>query len=188
MTIRNQWDIFNLLTIEPEVKFENMLIDVMIANVTEHFEAVLSNASCEPKKRRRPKFMSGKRIRRSAFGRVFKKIFKKSGKFVGWTATLTIAGTIGSNTAVWLDHYLSKQDYMSIMQQEPTCRSFNYGCEKNICWANCGNRNDSADWCFTKANTNSNQTSLFERLKVCNHDKDCNPCDECASECFIDNS
>lgn len=180
-----------MLIYEPEANFNNMLIDVMLANLTTHFETISNGASCETGKRRLPNFMlRQRRVQRSIFGRMFKKVLKKSGKFIGWTAALTTAGTIGSNTAVWLDHHLARDDYIFTQQQEFSCNSFNYGCYSHLCWANCGARRDSADWCFTKTSSaNSTQTTPFgivHNAKLCNYNKDCDPCSNCASECFRD--
>lgn len=177
--IHNRWDIFKALIIEPEVTLENLRIDMMAANITAHFENVLKTTSCEPTKRGVPNFGSGKRSRRSIF-KGLRRIFRKSGKFVGWTVALTAAGTIGSNTAVWLDHHLARQEYMSTQQNELSCNSFNYGCIHNVCWANCGNREDSADWCFTNAN------ATMKNSKHCKYDSDCDPCEDCVSECFME--
>lgn len=163
----------------------------MIANLTAHYETILSNANCDTEKRRKPpKFMQRRRVPRAILERIFKKFAKRTGKFIGWTVVLTTAGAVGSNTAVWLDHYLARQDYIFMQEQELSCKSFNYGCYEHLCYANCGPRKDSADWCYTKSSgANSTHITPFGivyNAKLCNYDRDCNPCTDCASECFRD--
>lgn len=38
MTIRNRWDVFKVLIIEPDVNLSNMMIDMALTNLTAHFK------------------------------------------------------------------------------------------------------------------------------------------------------
>lgn len=192
--IRNRWDAYKVMVIEPDVNSNNIIIDVLLTNLTTHFETILNEINCETNNRRLPNFATSKsRAKRSIIGNMLKKAFKTGGKFLGWTVALTTAGTIGSSSAVWLDHYMSRNDYIFMKQQELSCHSFNYGCHEglHLCWSNCGPRKNSADWCFTKnASTNSSQSTPYgvvHKGKLCNYNRDCNSCDLCASECFEEN-
>lgn len=57
MEIRNRWDIYKMLIIEPDANFDNMFIDVMLSNLTRHFETISNGANCETGKRGLPNFM-----------------------------------------------------------------------------------------------------------------------------------
>lgn len=189
--IQNRWDVYNVLIVEPETNFNNMMLDLMLSNLTTHFETILNNAECEPDKRGIPNFMKQqKRVQRSIFGSALKKFLKKTGKFIAWGAVFTSAGVIGSGSGVWLEHYLSREDYNFVIEQQSKCNFFNSGCHENLCWANCGTRKSSSDWCFTKnANENSTQMTLFgivNNAKLCQFNRQCDSCAECASECFSD--
>lgn len=191
MENRNRWDIFKILIIEPSTNLNDILIDVMIANLTSNYETILSNANCNTETRRKPpKFTQRRRVLRGIFEGLFKKLAKRTGKFLGWAAVLTTAGAVGSNTAVWLDHYLTRQDYIFLEEQELSCKSYNFGCHEHLCYANCGPRRASADWCYTRTlganSTHMTPFGLVQNANLCNYDRDCSPCTECASECFRD--
>lgn len=161
-----------------------MILDAAIANITTHYEAILNNTNCDIQKRRIPAiFMRRSRIPRSFFERIFKKFVKRTGKLLGWTTVLTTAGAIGSSTGVWVDHYLSRQDYLFMQEREKEqeCKSFNSGCHDGRCWSNCGVRVNSADWCFT-----ANWIGEVKNANLCKYDIDCDSCNACVSECFKD--
>lgn len=188
--IRNRWEIFNILINEPEANLNNMMIDLMIANLTINFEFILKNAHCKTQQRKIPNFnLAQKRVRRSV-KEFLKKFVRKTGKYVAWSGVLAGSATVGTGVGVWLDHKLSRDDYSFAWELEHSCKRFNYGCHNELCWSNCGIRTDSSDWCFTKSSTvNSTQLTPFgmiENVKTCNSNEDCSACAGCASECFTD--
>lgn len=191
MEMRNSFDIFKILIVEPNTNLNNINIDLMISNITVNFESILDKLDCETEDRKMPNFnVKHRRVRRSLGKMWFRRILKHLGRFLGWTVTLTTAGTVGSNTAVWLDHYLGRSDYIFVQKQKKSCELFKYGCHNHLCWASCGARRTSADWCFTKGlNTNTNYTTAFGIVhngKNCDNDRDCDSCAECSTQCFRD--
>lgn len=187
--VRNRWQIFNVLINEQDVNYNNMMIDLMIANLTANFEFILKNAHCNTGQRKIPNFnVSNKRMRRSIAGFV-RKVGNKCGKYVAWTTVLASSAVIGSGVSIWLDHKLNRDDYLFVWELEHSCKKYNFGCHHNLCWANCGVRSDSSDWCFTKS-TEGNFTrmtpfGIVQNAKFCNSEEDCNACEKCTSDCFV---
>lgn len=56
--------------------------------------------------------------------------------------------------------------------------NWDYGCEHNICWRQCGNETKNVNsWCYTASNANSRDGT------ICQHANDCSPCWPCISVC-----
>lgn len=192
MEIQNNFDIFKIISIEPNANLNNINTDLMISNLTAYFKSVLHEMDCEIEDRKVPSFdVPHQRAPRAIWDKWLRRGLKHVGRFLGWSVVLTTAGTVGSNTAVWLDHYLGRNDYIFIQKQDKSCELFKFGCQNHLCWASCGARRASAGWCFTKDLTsNTNYTTPFGIVhngKLCNHNHDCDSCVECGSECYIDN-
>lgn len=188
---RNRLDAYEILVVQPGVNLNNINIDLMIFNISTHFESILNNSNCEMEQRKVPNFdVPHRRVRRGILKNWFKTILKQTGKFLGWTVVLTTAGTVGSNTAVWLDHYLGRDDYDFVQNREKSCEAFKFGCHNQLCWVSCGPRRTAADWCFAKgSNPNTNYTTPFgivSNAKNCKYDSECKSCDDCSSECYRD--
>lgn len=158
--------------------------------MTRLFESILNELDCNERKYPNFDLPHHRIVKRGIWNVGFKRVLKPIGRFLGWTVVLTTAGVVGSNTAVWLDHYLGRADYVFVRKQNNPCKMFNVGCHSHLCWASCGTRRGSADWCFTKNLTPSkNYTTPFGFVhngKSCNNANECDSCAECGSECHLD--
>lgn len=108
-----------------------------------------------------------------------------AGKIVGWTIGMTVAGAAASATGAYVSDALAQKREQEYLERLPIdCKKNNVGCFEGVCWSNCGPRMRSSDWCFTTeafpANLNDTQ------IAKCKIARDCNPCWECATSCYMD--
>lgn len=82
------------------------------------------------------------------------------------------------------------------------CLKNNFGCfDGGVCWANCGPRVRTSDYCFTTNITSETIKVLKDYIeptenpiavgltekKACVLQEDCDPCAPCISPCFMSN-
>lgn len=111
-------------------------------------------------------------------------IFVTVGKMVGMAGTIILAGTATSfiDSAIKEKYALEQEE--RLIRKSIDCRYNNYGCLNNFCWANCGPRLTSADWCVTtNGKIEANNTVQVAR---CMKDADCNNCWPCATSCKME--
>lgn len=77
----------------------------------------------------------------------------------------------------------SNVETKTISQQENICKQNNYGCNANICWRTC-NEKDADNLhqkgqtiCFTSASVDKNEH------QTCKNNSDCSPCWNCITSC-----
>lgn len=63
------------------------------------------------------------------------------------------------------------------------CKLRHFGCKENSCWANCGPRISSDDWCFVTKNDTVGADDI--KQVACKRDSDCSPCLPCAGSCMM---
>lgn len=103
-------------------------------------------------------------------------------KMAGVAGTIVIAGTATSFIDAAVKEAANRRQLEELRRLSIDCTQNNYGCLQNYCWANCGPRLASGDWCVT-AKKNKNNTL---EVATCKTKEDCNKCWPCASTCTME--
>lgn len=98
------------------------------------------------------------------------------GNFIKWTSVLSATSVAGSVAT----HYLNEKENVKLTRKLINCKEANFGCMSGLCWANCGPRLFSADWCFTTKNV-TELSAVF-----CAQNAECDPCLQCGSTCHME--
>lgn len=129
-----------------------------------------------------PSFAVENKLRKKkGFGAAVAPILPHVGKFFGWGVAMTSAAAVGSVTTVFVQDLINKNNLIEeskLGRIAMGCESNKAGCIDGYCWANCGPRMRSADWCFT---TKEIPINLF-----CKVNSECSKCWPCAASCIVE--
>lgn len=123
------------------------------------------------------------------------KVWDLTGKFVVYVGIFTGGTIVVNEVTKQIDEWRGP---VYVERAQLYCKSNNYGCAEKLCWASCGPRMRSSDWCFTGPSSNFSGKILFTKMVnndtktetsfsfvLCEKDADCDPCWGCAGSCML---
>lgn len=113
----------------------------------------------------------------------------RTGGYFTWTVIILATGfTVNTVNEVVKDYYIEKREEKFMRRRKIDCKSNNAGCIDNRCWANCGPRSSSDDWCFTSSQNRTELDVKYNRIYMtsCDRDEECDPCWPCSLTCIAE--
>lgn len=105
---------------------------------------------------------------------------------LGWGAVMVGGAAVSSVIDIEIRDKAERRRWEDFNRRTINCKQSNYGCIENHCWANCGPRLQSLDWCLTTNETKIDSKNVS--ISGCMFDHDCDPCWKCASTCNLEGS
>lgn len=117
--------------------------------------------------------------------RVIPAFVAPAARIVGWTVGMAVAGAAASVAgAVATDQLAERREKEQLKRLKIDCTKNNAGCFESLCWANCGPRLHSSDWCFTAKTIHKDKNKT--EIAKCVYASDCDPCWSCGTTCYMD--
>lgn len=114
------------------------------------------------------------------------KALPKIANMLGWGGVIVGSSAASSYLDTQIKERADRKRAEYFGKQAINCKLYNFGCIQNLCWANCGPRLRSSDWCLTTNSTNLSTDNIS--IHKCKLDTDCDPCWKCASTCNLEGS